>query len=72
MAARGASVGSRGGLANPDSPNTSREGGSGKVTIPIDWDYIIDKYIKNTNTNVNEANKSAKRDNEESEEDDFF
>ena len=24
----------------------------GKVTIPIDWDYIIDKYIKNTNTNA--------------------
>ena len=32
---------------------------NGKVTIPIDWDYIIDQHIKNTNTNVTEANKTA-------------
>ncbi len=32
---------------------------NGKVTIPIDWDYIIDQHIKNTNTNVTEANKTT-------------
>ena len=26
-----------------------------KVTIPIDWDFIIEKHIKNTNTNVMEV-----------------
>ena len=46
---------------------------SGKVTIPIDWDYIIEKHIKNTNTNVTEANKqSNSNDLEDDDEDDLF
>ena len=31
-----------------------------KVTIPIDWDQIIDKHIKNTNTNVMEVSKAVR------------
>ena len=54
----------------------------GKVTIPIDWDFIVDNFIKNTNTNVLEENKKIKRKatngieeddvDEEDEEDEYF
>lgn len=46
--------------ATPDAFAANDDSSRGKVTIQIDWDYIIDKYIKNTNTNVMEANKSPK------------
>lgn len=40
----------------PDSLEKGKEEGGGgekvRVTIPIDWDEIIEKHIKNTNTNV--------------------
>ncbi len=52
-----------------DDQNTSA---NSKVTIPIDWDYIIDKYIKNTNTNVIEANKGAEGKDEEGNSDDDY
>jgi hypothetical protein len=39
--------------------NQAEDATGGKVTIPIDWDYIIDNYIKNTNTDVKEETKSA-------------
>ena len=29
-----------------------------RVSIPIDWEYIIEKHIKNTNTNVIEIKKN--------------
>ena len=45
------------GAASDESGSSSR----GKVTIPIDWDHIIDRYIKNTNTNVMEANQSSSK-----------
>ena len=45
---------------------------NGKVTIPIDWDYIIDKYIKNTNTNLFEANKANSGQDEDRDSDDDF
>ena len=45
---------------------------NGKVTIPIDWDYIIDKYIKNTNSNLFEANKGTAGQEEDRDSDDDF
>jgi len=33
-------------------------GEKARVTIPIDWDDIIEKHIKNTNTNVIEQKSS--------------
>ena len=44
----------------------------GKVTIPIDWDDIINNHIKNTNTNVNDANRSSSAAQAEDIDDIFF
>ncbi|TNV84907.1 hypothetical protein FGO68_gene7275 [Halteria grandinella] len=52
---------------------TATSNAGSKVTIPIDWDDIIDRYIKNTNTNVMEANKGAgaNKGKEDDQDDDF-
>jgi hypothetical protein len=52
-----------------EDANTSA---NGKVTIPIDWDSIIDKYIKNTNTNLFEANKATEGKDEDRDSDEDF
>ena len=61
-------------MSPPDKTQLQNEANSsanGKVTIPIDWDYIIDKYIKNTNTNVIETTKASGKEDDIDFDDDF-
>lgn len=50
----------------------SNTSANGKVTIPIDWDYIIDKYVKNTNTNLFDASKGSSNKEDGGDSDDDF
>lgn len=55
-----------------DEHHDANTSANGKVTIPIDWDFIIDKHIKNTNTNLFEANKANEGKEEGADSDDDF